>query len=531
MNLKEITHHSKTICITCGKEGRLLPLFIKSNSEYVSLILRISDVKISQNDGFSRNICRSCLSFLRKVNEFKAKCERTFAKLQKLSATVEDDLSDLRDIHLFKSIFPTYDSSSDNIIEPIAHINNNKNENKHEEEIDIFTKYFGNYLITQSNSDKYDSNEIDVKSDGSNIEEHFYDDITYSNNNSHKNNSYRISENVSERNIKKSKQKKLGRNFNEIAARNATDDIHIYFTYFGQEMNPNEKHSSFKYSKSVKQERGTVDSLVDNVKENYSANCSDSDSLIDKLKESEISKDRIVGDINLFLKYFNEECNMPKNVLYGCRTVRKNKVKDKNYANKNRLQSKVLKTKKGPVKCRVCHKTLANIQSLRSHSQQHEGYRIICEQCGKGFSCKRSLEMHCMVHHGMEKTLSCKFCDYKGLRKLDIEIHERTHTGERPYICDICGKSFFRRFCLFKHVQRHSDQKKNKCQQCDKAFFLPSELYAHMNGVHERAYLFKCYLCNTMYARITTVRKHLIQSHSIPRDKQGKVLRVNLQKY
>lgn len=45
---------------------------------------------------------------------------------------------------------------------------------------------------------------------------------------------------------------------------------------------------------------------------------------------------------------------------------------------------------------------------------------------------------------GEKQELKCKFCGFVCCSKSSLGIHERRHTGERPYACKYCGRLFNR---------------------------------------------------------------------------------------
>lgn len=52
-------------------------------------------------------------------------------------------------------------------------------------------------------------------------------------------------------------------------------------------------------------------------------------------------------------------------------------------------------------------------------------------------------------------------------------------------------------------------------------------MLAHANNVHDRVYVYLCNKCGATYAKTATVRRHMTERHGIPREMQGKVIRIN----
>ncbi|NWY68725.1 GZF1 protein, partial [Erithacus rubecula] len=106
------------------------------------------------------------------------------------------------------------------------------------------------------------------------------------------------------------------------------------------------------------------------------------------------------------------------------------------------------------LRCDTCGQTFANRCNLRGHQRHVHGgeRRFPCELCAKRFKRRKDVRRHVLqVHEGGGRRHPCHLCG-KGLSsRTALRLHERTHTGHKPYGCPQCPAKFSQPSALKTH--------------------------------------------------------------------------------
>ncbi|MED6243986.1 hypothetical protein ATANTOWER_022768 [Ataeniobius toweri] len=147
---------------------------------------------------------------------------------------------------------------------------------------------------------------------------------------------------------------------------------------------------------------------------------------------------------------------------------------------------------KGALDCNICGRKLNSPSNLRLHRLSHfalgrgrpqrtPGKRPKAHQCpicGKLFVSSSAVALHQRVHTG-ERPFPCQVCGKRFRQSTHLREHLRTHSGERPFRCEICGKGFIQSMHLTEHRRTHTGERPHVCQLCSKAFKTFSNLRNH----------------------------------------------------
>ncbi|XP_020506992.2 telomere zinc finger-associated protein isoform X1 [Labrus bergylta] len=233
--------------------------------------------------------------------------------------------------------------------------------------------------------------------------------------------------------------------------------------------------------------------------------------------EEEDDDDEDVGDFEELNEDTDEEyvpVAEPSSLASSTSTPRKRRATSKTEKKENGEEVEE-DSKKDCVRCPVCDKSFKSKYYLKVHNRRHTGERPFgCLKCGKRYFRKENLLIHEVRDCTKVQTYTCVTCSATFNGKEELRVHVVSHTGNMPYKCSTCSEQFMYKKNLTTHMMKvHGHPKPNACPQCPKTFLTKSELRVHEAAKHRGEKPFVCEECGHRASSRNGLQMHIKAIH------------------
>jgi KRAB domain-containing zinc finger protein len=175
----------------------------------------------------------------------------------------------------------------------------------------------------------------------------------------------------------------------------------------------------------------------------------------------------------------------------------------------------------GKYRCEQCDRRFAGTTQLKSHLRIHTGIRPhACTECSMKFKQKGQLQVHHQRKHTLERPYACELCDKRTSTKAEMKHHRVTHTFVKEHACDVggCGKKFTQKWNMLAHKSTVHKKVpgKYRCEQCGRAHATPDKLNMHRR-THTGERPFACTECAAKFTQKSILQNHYLAVHMLDR--------------
>uniref|UniRef100_A0A1B0GKT9 C2H2-type domain-containing protein n=2 Tax=Lutzomyia longipalpis TaxID=7200 RepID=A0A1B0GKT9_LUTLO len=178
--------------------------------------------------------------------------------------------------------------------------------------------------------------------------------------------------------------------------------------------------------------------------------------------------------------------------------------------------------KDGPVSCRICNEVFETLDQLKEHVVAHPIEKLYeCAFCGKKFITKIRVKEHIQtVHYRIPRMsnitlFACTVCGQQCHGRTNLQIHQSTHSTDRPFKCSLCGKTFKNEPFLMRHMRAlHNDERPVfECRICGIKLKQKRSLREHERKHETTPDTFTCPQCGEMFRGKRLLDEHMKEQH------------------
>ncbi|QRV73745.1 C2H2 zinc finger [Ceratobasidium sp. AG-Ba] len=156
---------------------------------------------------------------------------------------------------------------------------------------------------------------------------------------------------------------------------------------------------------------------------------------------------------------------------------------------------------------------------LCAKSRTAKPYACTHEGCGKSYRKPSRLEEHERSHTG-ERPFICETCQNSYMRESHLRAHSRSHlpASDRPFVCthQVLGSKEHQHHDQVPTQPTENEASTSTTRSCNQRFWTSQHLRAHELAIHLGEKPYKCDSCPAGFVKHGALRVHMAENHALP---------------